>query len=484
VNNYHSLLLSPNMSISTEGYLICHNVPICRSGSQDYLGQELDGMTGYEASWNLEPHLKYKVFRPVKEVLHPDTIRSFEGKSVVDTHPTSENNVVHIDNERYLNCGHVQNVKEGDKYQGEVTLQADLHIKDPQLREKIRPEQDPNSPTALRDVSCGYTAKVRRVNGRLEMYDIRGNHVAAGIEKGRAGPGIAIRDSAPPEIKPIRSTKMSFLDKIFGTGLKAVMADATPEELAELNKEFGKTHHITIPTAAPAIVADATVKETNPHSIAAHHCLDRCLTAMKSKDKMGVDAFGTAVGIKSLYLELGRYVGDEDMTEDAKPPMDAAAADEKPEELTDAKPPVDAADAADAAVDEKPPTDAADAISVGNTGMSVLHQVGDKSANDAVIAHVKVLKPIVAAYMSIPKKSRTTEQQVVIDSYNKTVKEINASRGNAYAVLTKVQQPESNGAIVVADASATEDYSKFYEGVPFRVGKKRHDEYLAQKGSK
>ena len=58
------------MSITTEGYLICHNVPICRSGSQEYLGSELEGVPGYEASWNLDPMKKYRVHRPASEVLH------------------------------------------------------------------------------------------------------------------------------------------------------------------------------------------------------------------------------------------------------------------------------------------------------------------------------------------------------------------------------------------------------------------------------
>ena len=58
---------------------------------------------------------------------------------------------------------HAQNVKEGDKQGGEVTLQADLWIKDPMLREKVRPENDPNSSMAVRDVSCGYTSKLKRM---------------------------------------------------------------------------------------------------------------------------------------------------------------------------------------------------------------------------------------------------------------------------------------------------------------------------------
>jgi hypothetical protein len=481
MNKYHSMLLSTNMSITTEGYLICHNVPICRSGYQEYLGSELEGTAGYDEAWGLQAHKKYRVYRPPKEVLDPDTIKSFEGKSVVDSHPSAEGNVVHIDNERYLNCGHMQNVREGEKYGGEVTLQADLWIKDPQLREKVRPEAEPNSPLALRDVSCGYTLKLRRTNGRLEMYYIRGNHVAV-VEKGRAGPGISIQDSAPPEINPTRSTKMPLLDRIFGTGLKAVIADATPEELAELQKDFGKTHSVTPPvTVAQArVVADEDPnKDKNPHAIAAHHCLDRCLTAMKSKDKMGVDAFGAPAGVKDLYIELGRYVGDCDMG-------DRAVGDEKKETMAELE---EKTGHDEMHQEEETPAEEKDKLGdaaqdINNTGMSALHAM-DKAANDSVRENIKALRPIVAGFMSIPKKERTSEQQVVIDSYNKAVKAINDNKGNAYKLLTKVKQPESNDAlIVVGDSVESVDVGKFFEGVPHRVGQQRYDDYLAKKGSK
>src|SRR5271154_184907 len=123
---YYSLLLSPNMETTAEGYLICKNVPICRSGSQKYLGRELRDFPGYKKEWDLEDEKEYEVWRPPKEVLSKDTMSSFEGKSVVDEHPTTEGNVVHVDNEKELNCGHAQDVKQGPDVGGEVTLQADL----------------------------------------------------------------------------------------------------------------------------------------------------------------------------------------------------------------------------------------------------------------------------------------------------------------------------------------------------------------------
>src|SRR6185312_571443 len=145
MEKFYSMMVSPNMSLSPEGYLICVNVPICRSGYQDYLGNELESFPGYEKSWNLDPAKTYRVYRPRAEVIDKDTIASFEGKTVVDTHPTTEGNVVDIENERYLNCGHIQNIRQGPDQDGEVTLIGNIIIKDPALKEKVFPILDENS---------------------------------------------------------------------------------------------------------------------------------------------------------------------------------------------------------------------------------------------------------------------------------------------------------------------------------------------------
>src|SRR5215469_13865464 len=129
---YFSRILSAHMEETPEGYLICRDVSICRSGHQSYFGDELKGFDGFEESWGLDPETLYKVYRPKDEVLHPETIKSFEGKTVVNEHP--DGNVVHTDNDGELNCGHIQDVRQGPDQDGHVTLIGDMHIKDPDLR--------------------------------------------------------------------------------------------------------------------------------------------------------------------------------------------------------------------------------------------------------------------------------------------------------------------------------------------------------------
>lgn len=122
------------------------------------------------------------MLRPREEVLNPDTVASFNGKTVVNEHP--EGDAVHVDNEDELNCGHIQDIRQGpdlppsdDMPEGAVTLMGDVHIKDPVLIDKVWPPGNPES--GVRDISCGYSLKLKRLaDGTLVMTHIRGNHVA------------------------------------------------------------------------------------------------------------------------------------------------------------------------------------------------------------------------------------------------------------------------------------------------------------------
>lgn len=171
-----------------EGYRIYRNTAICRTGSQDYLGRELKGNPGYQSSWGLKDGQNYEVFRPIKEVTSPETIASFEAKSVLDEHPSGDRILVDaIDEFEGVSKGHAQNVRVGARLSsGETPLLADLMVKHPELNIKID--------DGVRDVSCGYTFVLRMDAGRLIMTKIRGNHVAV-VPRGRAGSEVGIGDS-------------------------------------------------------------------------------------------------------------------------------------------------------------------------------------------------------------------------------------------------------------------------------------------------
>ena len=71
--HYYGTRLSENISRrEPEGYLLCLNVPVARTGVQEYLPEEL-GLPG-----NGPPGM-VEVYRPDSEVFSPETIASFEG---------------------------------------------------------------------------------------------------------------------------------------------------------------------------------------------------------------------------------------------------------------------------------------------------------------------------------------------------------------------------------------------------------------------
>ena len=90
---YYGSRISAHLIETPEGYLVCKNVPIARTGVQDYRGSEFGAD---------EPEQLYHVTRPQNEVFSPAAVASFEGKPVVDEHPDED---VTPDNyNRYESC--------------------------------------------------------------------------------------------------------------------------------------------------------------------------------------------------------------------------------------------------------------------------------------------------------------------------------------------------------------------------------------------
>jgi hypothetical protein len=205
------------MTKTPEGFLICHNVPIARTGWQDYLPREI-GLPGDSS---------VKVYRSEEEVFSPGTIASFEAKAVTDDHPAQD---VRPDNIAAYGKGHAQNVHRGSGDQSDMLL-ADLVITDPILISEIE--------SGKREVSCGYDCNyVPRDDGQgYDQVGICGNHVAI-VERGRAGPQVAIQDSKP---KTRGGKKMKIdRDTLLGKILKAFSQDAEPEELAAAHEMLGE----------------------------------------------------------------------------------------------------------------------------------------------------------------------------------------------------------------------------------------------------
>ena len=174
---YFGTRLSDNLSRrEPEGYLICLNVPVARTGTQEYLPEELGLAPGGGP---------VSVYRPEEEVFAPACTASFEGMPVTDDHPAFSEGV-NAENIRYLQKGHAHNIRRGTGKEADLLL-ADLIITDPVLIEEIL--------NGKREISCGYTYSLREEGGRYVQREIRGNHIAV-VNAGRAGPRVSIRDHA------------------------------------------------------------------------------------------------------------------------------------------------------------------------------------------------------------------------------------------------------------------------------------------------
>jgi len=220
---YYGSKISPNQLETGEGFLICRNVPIARTGAQKYRASEL-GLDG-------DPNRIVEVMRDESEVFAPATMASFEGKPVTNNHPTEQ---VTPDNARYYGRGHVQNVRRGTGKQSDLLI-GDLYIIDGELITAVKRKRKPK-----REISCGYDCEYAEdENGVLHQTNIRGNHVAV-VDSGRAGSRVAIVDNSidtPTEAERTNGrmkNKHSIL-KLFGLAAK----NASDEELNALVADTG-----------------------------------------------------------------------------------------------------------------------------------------------------------------------------------------------------------------------------------------------------
>lgn len=209
---YTTIHLSEHISKTPEGYLLCCDVPIARTGWLDYAIDELPE----DISKNAPKGQKtVRVQREAKDLFAPDAVASYEGKPLTLEHPED---FVHPDNYREESRGHVQNVRRGQGAEDDLLL-ADILVMDEEAIALVE--------RGLRELSCGYDADYENAgNGVMRQTKFMGNHVAL-VDRGRCGPRCAIKDSAGETMKG-----KSWLDKIMGNPkVRRAMRDAEAEEL-------------------------------------------------------------------------------------------------------------------------------------------------------------------------------------------------------------------------------------------------------------
>ncbi|MGC6175386.1 DUF2213 domain-containing protein [Lacrimispora sp. 38-1] len=278
---YYGYTISPNQIETGEGFLICRNVPIARTGSMDYLESELNP-AGSSSKM-------VKVLRSPEEVFSEAALSSFEGKPVTNEHPPE---LLTPETYSLYAKGHAQNIRKGAG-EWEGYLMADLHIQDEELIEAVQ--------EGKREISCGYDCSCSdNGDGTYSQHDIRGNHVAV-VTRGRAGKNVAILDSEKKieAHRPERKGNMKKNSLFFKMFAKAVK-DASPEELESMAADAADALGEEEPKKAePAAPAKEEVKDYS--SLDAK--LDKLIELMSSKKEPEVDQDPLDGLIKSITGE-------------------------------------------------------------------------------------------------------------------------------------------------------------------------------------
>lgn len=400
---YYGSRISENMTTTPEGYLICLNVPIARTGAQQYLRSEL-GFTDGDTNAIVD------VLRAEDEVFAQATLASFEGKPVTDDHPpvsvTTENIVAY-------DCGHAQNIRRGTGDESDLLI-ADLFITSPRLIAEIQQN-------GRREISCGYDCEyVQDDDGRIFQRSIRGNHIAV-VPAGRAGRRVAIKDSQ--ESEPITTYKergkktmankknQSLVARLFSRAVKDMEPDEVADAIDEISANAG-TDEAPATTPAPAPAADETpAQQDNPMGALLDAItglgqkIDALCAAAAPKDEQPAPAQDDP--LEKLADEIGA----------AETPADQEAsetipADELPDGTTDEDGPVAAA----STLPENPIPGADRAIAM---------------------AAINSIKPIIAA---LPESQRRAASDRAASEIRKLIGKDSKPKANGYAGITSVMR--------------------------------------------
>lgn len=160
--------LGPHKFKTPEGYLICTDAILSRTGKQEYKRCELFGDTCED------PNKIVNVERTDDEVFSDKAMASFENKAVCIEHPDHD---VNAENHNELAVGFVRDIHKGED-NGKPVMMGTLVITDKDAVEAVESGE-------YKELSCGYDCDIDD-DGEPCQRNIRGNHVAL-CKQGRAG---------------------------------------------------------------------------------------------------------------------------------------------------------------------------------------------------------------------------------------------------------------------------------------------------------
>ena len=399
---YYGSRFSPNMTKTPEGFLICHNVPIARTGWYEYLASEL-GIGGNEI---------VKVYRSPEEVFSKSAIASFEGKPVTDEHPPD---LLTPETVNIFVKGTTQNVRQDTKETD--LLIGDLVIYDSVLINEIN--------QGKREVSCGYECTYKdNGDGTYSQVGICGNHVAV-VEAGRAGDRVAIKDS---KIQKEKGEKNKMAKKkvtksiLQAIGLKHYLADAEPEEVADALNEIAEGCD-----EDPQIEQTQSNDEGNSELAALNAKMDKLISILsngavpKAEDEEPESAIDELINA----LEKGKETTTGDEEESVTVPAEQMSDEDIPDGVVQSQ--------AELPVNPLPNTDSAAMLMALKAIRPVIADIPDKKARkkacDSVISQFRVATKTTTsnnAYASIMKAQRSSaaQRQKAVDAAEAKLKAI------------------------------------------------------------
>jgi hypothetical protein len=231
--SYYALeRIGQNRIITPEGFLLCLDVPVSRTGRMLYgYGEVFD-----EDGKPLETAdgVTY-VDRSAEDIFSAETLASFDGKPIVNDHPEDD---VDTHNWRQLASGVMLRPRRGTGIQDDLTV-ADLLITNQQEIDAVNNDK--------REVSLGYKAKYQKTGtATYRQHSIIGNHLAL-VDNGRCGRRCSIGDKKTVHDKERNMTWLEKLKAAIGAkdeaAIDAALAEAPKEQVIVVQRGRTRDAH-------------------------------------------------------------------------------------------------------------------------------------------------------------------------------------------------------------------------------------------------
>jgi hypothetical protein len=368
---YVNEFLSPRMGETSEGFLICFDTPVARTGEMIYK----DGEVPVKAKNGV-----VKIRRDESVVFNDETIASLTSKPITIDHP---DDFVTPENWSELAHGIVQNVRRGEGEQDDLLI-ADLLITTEKAIELVK--------AGLREISLGYDADYEELEEGVGVQkNIILNHCAL-VDRGRAGNRCAIGDKlcnhcGDCKCKTKNKTEDEGMQMKINSRVRDAfkqIKDAVEAELSALPKDDEKKDE-----KKDEIVKDKKAKVGNFIKDAKKKSKDADEDNPDALPAEGEETANPAEEIKEKLMELAALI-DQVVPEEAPPAAEGEApveGEEKPYSDEEEKPAEEKADENDPASEDPPAEGEAPAESEEET---------PSDPNEAILARLDKLEAVIA----------------------------------------------------------------------------------------